>query len=200
MWARFTFITGPWIRLVLLPSPQMPPCNVPGIHCSGTVVFWCILLCSVPLWCRGLVVSQMSTGRDAAWVAVAFWVLPEELRNVWHKQNTVILLPGTLDCLGFLYLLSWLLPLIFVLFLSSILLCATWSDVSCELWWDMVPQNGEKRCQQGSFSSCSPAELCRQKDGSFQPLLQGTGFNEHNVQCAHWVWRGDVSGVCTEEV
>lgn len=37
--------------------------------------------------------------------------------------------------------------LIFMLFLSSILLCATWSAATCparcELRWDMVPQNGE---------------------------------------------------------
>lgn len=52
---------------------------------------------------------------QSAWDAVAFWVLPEELgagHNVHrHEQNTVICASwDTLDCLGFLCPLSWLLP------------------------------------------------------------------------------------------
>lgn len=47
MWARFTFITGPWIRLVLLPSPQMPRCSVPGICFCGIAGSWCLQVCWV---------------------------------------------------------------------------------------------------------------------------------------------------------
>lgn len=139
---------------------------------------------------------------QCSWDAAAFWVPPEELRNVhWHQQNTVI--SASWDYLGFLYLLSWLLPCAhwFLCFFSAPsssvpheeerrMSHAVMCPAHCELWWDMVSQSGEKRCQQGSFSSCSPAELCRQKDGFFQLLLQGTDFNEHNVQRAHCVeWR-----------
>lgn len=66
MWAHFTFITGPWIRLVLLPSPWTPPCNVPGIHFSGIVVSWSIFVCLFRLLCRGPIASQMRARRDAA--------------------------------------------------------------------------------------------------------------------------------------
>lgn len=188
MWARFTFITGPWIRLILLSSPQTPPCNVPGIHCPGIVVFWCILQFSVTL------VQGTGCFTDESWDRCSLGWCCISAPSLGAQECLTRTKHCNLSFLGHSELFGLPLPalmaaamctLIFVLFLNSILLCATWSDVSCSLWWDTVPQNGEKRCQQGSFPSCSPAELCRQKDGFFQPLLQGTGFNEHNVQRAH---------------
>lgn len=107
MWARFTFITGPWIRLVLLPSPQTPRCNVPGIHCSGIVFFWCILLCFVRLWCRGQVVSQMRGGGDAASAPGMLWLFGSFLRSSGQdimspdmSKTLQSVLPGTLWTVG----------------------------------------------------------------------------------------------------
>lgn len=74
-----------------------------------------------------------------------------------------------------------------------------WRDVSCwldtELWWATVAQSGEeKRCRWCSIFSA--AELCRQKDGFFQPLFQGPGFNERDTHCAPlcmvWWWLRNV--------
>lgn len=175
-----------------------------SLQCTWNSLPWnCVILAYPFVFCQTLVqgtgVSQVRAERDAA-SAVQLGCCCI-LAPSWGAQECP-LAPAKHCDLFFLGLFGLPLPalmvaamctLIFVLFLSPVLLCATWSVVThpahCRLWWDMVAQDGEQRCQQGSFSSCSPAELCRQKDGSFQPLLQGTGFNEHNVQRAHCMER-----------
>lgn len=101
MWARFTFITGPWIRLVLLPSPQTPHCSVPGICFCGIAGIWCLQVCWLQylqmcffrLSYKKLTSAQKRAGRDA---------VPEAGRlSCWAAgQKAGFLQPGFLGMVG----------------------------------------------------------------------------------------------------
>lgn len=144
MWVRFTFITGPWIRLVVLPSPWMPPCNVPGICCSGIVVFLVYTCVFSQAFKQGAGCFTNGSWEWCCsywgWEAFAFWVLRELRagRGIYpHEQNIVVSASrDTLNFSVFLCLVSWLLvcsALILGHFLGRmeirVLLCPTWSDL-----------------------------------------------------------------------
>lgn len=194
--------------------------------------FWCILLYFVRLWCRGLVVSQMRARKDAASAPGMLWHFGPswgaqgrtQCPLTWAKHCNLCFL-GHSGLFGLpvpTVMVAAMCTLIFVFFLSSILLCATWSAVTCPAHWIntglCLPFTEDKKgfelfklnvfCSMvidetasyyikysqfllkasgallktwclrmertrdasrvPSFSSCSPAELCGQKDGFFQ--------------------------------
>lgn len=194
MWAHFTFITGPWIRLVLPPSPRTPCCSVLGIRFCGIVGFWCIFVHFFQTLCEYCTNESRGGCSAWGWEAFAFWDLPSKFGvgcKVWHEQNIVIsALWDVLGCSCFLCPAPW------VLLCGTLILCGPHAVAGGVL----LVGTGQQQAQRGEKmpTACLLFLLSSWAKGWLLAASVPGRWLEW-VQCTQWVqWHNECNApLCT---